>query len=284
MTLKFTLVSDLHLDIGKETPVLPGGRLLVMAGDTCEYREMRKYDEDKYGILNDPNIKMSNKGRINRFFVEQCAEKYDDVIIIAGNHEHYRGTFDKTIPHMKAELPDNFRVLEKDCFEIDDVLFIGATLWTDMNRGDPLTVQTLKYGMNDYDCVRKLHAGNQYVRLDPRDTINEHIRTLQYFKVILDNPHNLDKKIVMVTHMAPTHLSIAPQYANDKHMNGGYYSDLSEFILDNPRIKVWCHGHTHTKFDYMVGDYTRVVCNPRGYISNYSLEYTGFDPNWVIEV
>lgn len=83
--------------------------------------------------------------------------------------------------------------------------------------------------------------------------------------------------------MAPTHLSIAPQYVNDKHMNGGYFSQLDDFILDNPRIKLWIHGHTHTKFDYMVGDYTRVVCNPRGYTGHYD-EYTGWDPNWVIEV
>jgi hypothetical protein len=47
-------------------------------------------------------------------------------------------------------------------------------------------------------------------------------------------------------------------------MNGGYHSDLSEFILDRPGIKLWTHGHTHELFDYMIGS-TRVVCNPRGY-------------------
>jgi hypothetical protein len=48
-------------------------------------------------------------------------------------------------------------------------------------------------------------------------------------------------------------------------MNGGYHSDLSEFILDRPGIKLWTHGHTHEDFDYMIGE-CRVVCNPRGYI------------------
>ena len=47
-------------------------------------------------------------------------------------------------------------------------------------------------------------------------------------------------------------------------MNGGYHSDLSEFILDRPGIKLWTHGHTHELFDYMIGS-TRIVCNPRGY-------------------
>ena len=47
-------------------------------------------------------------------------------------------------------------------------------------------------------------------------------------------------------------------------VNGAYSSDLSEFILDRPQIKLWTHGHTHDTFDYMIGT-TRIVCNPRGY-------------------
>ena len=39
-----------------------------------------------------------------------------------------------------------------------------------------------------------------------------------------------------------------------------------EFILDYPQIKLWTHGHTHEDFDYMIGS-TRIVCNPRGYLS-----------------
>ena len=48
-------------------------------------------------------------------------------------------------------------------------------------------------------------------------------------------------------------------------MNGGFASNLSEFIMDRPQIKVWQHGHMHNVSDYMMGE-TRVVCNPRGYI------------------
>jgi hypothetical protein len=61
-------------------------------------------------------------------------------------------------------------------------------------------------------------------------------------------------------------------------MNGAYSSDLSDFILDHPQIKVWTHGHTHHNFDYMIGD-CRIVCNPRGYINyekqaeNFKLQY-----------
>jgi hypothetical protein len=59
-------------------------------------------------------------------------------------------------------------------------------------------------------------------------------------------------------------MSTHPRYASDYLMNGGYRSDLSELILDNPQIVLWTHGHMHDPFDYMIGT-TRVVCNPRGY-------------------
>jgi len=63
-------------------------------------------------------------------------------------------------------------------------------------------------------------------------------------------------------------------------MNGAYHSDLSEFILDHPQIKLWTHGHTHHPFDYMIGG-TRIVCNPRGY-DGY--EATGWNPNLLLEI
>jgi hypothetical protein len=78
-------------------------------------------------------------------------------------------------------------------------------------------------------------------------------------------------------------MSCHPQYAHDYIMNGGYHSDLSDFILDHPQIKLWTHGHTHHPFDYVIGS-TRVVCNPRGYENDGYNEDTGWNPNIVLEV
>ncbi|NBT05096.1 MAG: metallophosphoesterase, partial [Proteobacteria bacterium] len=68
--------------------------------------------------------------------------------------------------------------------------------------------------------------------------------------------------------------------------NGAYVSDLDQLILDHPAIKVWSHGHTHTSFDYMIGDHCRVVCNPRGYYNGYNNAGLNldFDPLLTIEV
>jgi len=75
------------------------------------------------------------------------------------------------------------------------------------------------------------------------------------------------KNVVVVGHHSPSKLSTKPQYQDDVIMNGGYSSDLTEFIINRPSIKLWTHGHTHHDFDYMVGE-TRIVCNPRGYLGH----------------
>jgi Icc-related predicted phosphoesterase len=106
-----------------------------------------------------------------------------------------------------------------------------------------------------------------------------HRETLGYFKV-LANLHQ-DKKIIMVCHHALHQKSIHENYVNDYLMNGAYASDLSEFILDRPNIKLVTHGHMHNNSDYMIGD-TRVICNPRGYNPNDLNHY--FDPNLVVEI
>ena len=87
---------------------------------------------------------------------------------------------------------------------------------------------------------------------------------LDYIRVVYETVPPW-KQIVVVGHHTPSHNSCHPRYKDDREMNGGYHSDLSEFMLDRPAIKLWTHGHTHEVFDYMVGE-CRVVCNPRGYI------------------
>jgi hypothetical protein len=62
-------------------------------------------------------------------------------------------------------------------------------------------------------------------------------------------------------------MSITEQYRDDRELNGGYASDLSEFILEHPQIKIWCHGHVHSTHSYFIGD-TQILANPRGYLGH----------------
>jgi hypothetical protein len=170
-------------------------------------------------------------------------------------------------------------MLEQDMKIIDDVVFVGGTLWTNMNRRDPLTMNAIKGMMNDFRIIR--NDQREYASMSPLDVAIRHDRTLAYIKLIIQE--HKDKKCVVVGHHTPSFQSMHPMYAHDTLMNGGYHSDLSEFILDHPQIKLWTHGHTHHPFDYMIGE-TRVVCNPRGYENDGYSEDTGWNPNILLEI
>jgi hypothetical protein len=218
-----------------------------------------------------------------------CSKEYKNVIYIVGNHEHYNGDFQQTIPHLKRSFDylDNLHILDKEIVTIDDITFIGGTLWTDMNKEDPSTMISISGMMNDFLKVSNGKLDNnsnkpfyRIKRLNPDDVVVDHKAMLEYIQTIVDGKY--DQKFVVVGHHAPSKLSTSPKYKDDYIMNGAYSSDLSEFILDHPQIKMWTHGHMHDTFDYLLGS-TRVVCNPRGYI-NYEQRADDFDPNIIFEV
>jgi hypothetical protein len=217
---------------------------------------------------------------------------------------------------LESNMLSNVYLLDKETKVIDDTTFIGGTLWTDMNNGDELTLYQLRTMMNDFRCVKNsnrmvqrlvpiyepnpdwtpdgknglryaTNEAGQYIKIgekkkeeistfSPQDAFDDHKKMLAYLKVMLEGKHT--EKFVVVGHHAPSKLSTHPRYKNEEIMNGGYSSDLSAFILDNPQIKLWTHGHTHEDFDYMLGS-TRIVCNPRGYdgyedrADNFTLKY-----------
>jgi len=133
--------------------------------------------------------------------------------------------------------------------------------------------------MNDFRIIR--NDFRSYACMSALDVAVRHDKTLAYIKLIVEE--HKDKKCVVVGHHSPSFQSCHEMYGNDHLMNGGYHSDLSEFILDHPQIVLWTHGHTHHPFDYMIGE-TRVVCNPRGYENDGYSEDTGWNPNILLEI
>jgi hypothetical protein len=99
-------------------------------------------------------------------------------------------------------------------------------------------------------------------KFSPEDSVEDHVKMKEFIRFAIEG--QFDEKFVVVGHHSPSKVSTKPQYENDYLLNGAYSSDLSEFILDHPQIKLWTHGHTHHEFDYNIGS-TRIVCNPRGY-------------------
>lgn len=281
--MKCHLISDIHLEFGDLT--LPGGDVLIMAGDVCEVKniKMAEYDIANFKSAFD----YRRPDRYARFFIEEMP-KYRQVFYVVGNHEHYGYKFNDTVSTLKSLMPANVTVLEKEYVEFEGVVFLGATLWTDLNGNDPLTAMTLQHNMNDYRVIHKLqtpapgYKAVNYYKLLPKDTHYDHKTVLKFIEQTMAQIG--DKPCVMIGHHAPTLQSVHPRFntTNDYHMNGGYCSKLDQFILQYPQIKFWVHGHTHDAHDYMVGN-TRVLCNPRGYVGYESIAGF-FDPTRGFEI
>lgn len=266
--MKIAITSDIHLEFGDlNLQNTHGADVLILGGDIMVAQDLHDHPEMDHSQITEQIYK--NMGRRQaqaydfRNFLKRCSFQFPHVIYVAGNHEFYHGKFFASLDHLREECAKfpNIHFLERDTVTIDDVVFVGATLWTDCNKFDPLTLHALRDMMNDFRIIRHDYAG--YRTLKPADIAERHKLTLGYFREVLSN--NKDKKCVVVGHHSPSIQSVHPKYAHDKLMNGGYHSDLSEFIMDHPQVKLWTHGHTHEEFDYMIGE-TRIVCNPRGYV------------------
>lgn len=284
--MKIKLVSDLHLEFSDinvnnndQCDVLVLGGDIMIAEDLHDH-PCFDFDPYSHGAFADLGRKQQRVARF-RDFLKRCAFQFPHVVYIAGNHEFYNGKWVKGIQYLRDECArfPNVHFLERDCVKIDDVTFIGGTLWTDMNSCDPLTLHAVRDMMNDFRVIKNDAKG--FTNLKPADTVVRHRETMAYIKaMVAERP---DEKFVVVGHHSPSRQSTHEMYAGQTLMNGAYSSDLSEFILDHPQIKLWTHGHTHHPFDYMIGE-TRIVCNPRGYESPGYCEDSGWNPNIVLEV
>lgn len=265
--MRVAITSDVHLEFGDlDFANDQNADVLILGGDIFIAEDLN-YFEPK--LLNDPVLiptRMALRAQRSYDFVQRCCERFPRVVLIMGNHEHYHGDFAvsaKLIRKTFAEF-ENLYFLDNQFTMIDNVVFFGGTLWTDMNGEDPNTIQQVRFMMNDYQSVRNTteREGFYTKKFLPDDSVQDHQKFLDELKKVLAVYPT--QKTVVVGHHAPSKVSTHPRYKNEYIMNGAYSSNLDDFILDNPNIKLWTHGHTHEDFDYRIGS-TRVVCNPRGY-------------------
>ena len=274
--MKIAVCSDIHLEFGPiSLDNTEAADVLILGGDICVAKDVM--DRDVYGIFD----RFDRNARVHTFF-QECSARFPHVIYIVGNHEHYHGDYANTITTLRDRLGYlvNLHILDKQMVQLGGVSFIGGTLWTDMNKEDPITLNAMSGMMNDFRCVTNSNRVVNYkvyndpenpdipifkervATFSPDDAVVDHKEMVEYIRMMIEG--KFDQKFVVVGHHAPSKASTHPRYADEVIMNGGYSSELSEFIMDHPQIKLWTHGHTHENFDYMIGS-TRIVCNPRGY-------------------
>ena len=111
--MRINIISDLHLEFAPLT--LPGGDVLVLAGDACEVRSLVREWRGTRAV-----DRPSGTLKCLDFFEYECA-KYEHVIYVFGNHEHYHNHLEKSHNQVREILPDNVHLLEDETYTIEDV-------------------------------------------------------------------------------------------------------------------------------------------------------------------
>jgi predicted phosphodiesterase len=171
------------------------------------------------------------------------------MFVINGNHDYYGGHFTDALYGTKL-------------LEVNGITIAGATLWTDLSN--PLDWYHYVKGL--IDC--------RYIQDVTQDAMME---THEAHKHFLFN----SEADIIVSHHTPSFQSVHEKYRGNP-FNTSFSNNLDEQILTMKKPpKLWIHGHTHDRFDYMIGQ-TRVICHPRGY-KNELDDYMRYKP-LIVEI
>lgn len=236
--MKIALLSDLHLESAPYRLELPQADVLLLAGDIVSAVPYAQKDYDD--------------------FMKRAHEEYesDNVFVLEGNHTGYGGSI------------EDFQSPQY-CIERDDVVFIGATLWSGAQS-------RLAYTMLNDRFIKWFTWDWMYYR---------HLKDLEFIELCLQK--HQDKKCVVFTHHIPSIQGVHEKWLVDGTggINYGFYTDL-DWMIDKYQPTVWAFGHTHDSYDkFHSNGKTRLVCNPRGYVNFLgNTENQDFDSMKVIEI
>lgn len=250
--MKLHILSDLHLEFSTFEPPATDADVIVLAGD----------------------IGKGNKG------VYWARQAFPDkpILYVPGNHEFYGTQRQETLALLNMAGQENgIHILDDAEIIIDGVRFLGCTLWTDfMLFGEAKKADAMYEGrifLNDFRVIQE----EDKIPFSPARSIELHEQSLAWLKAKLDEP--FDGKTVVVTHHLPSSQSVADRFKYSS-LSACFASEL-DYLFG--KMDMWVHGHTHDNMDYEANG-TRVICNPRGYVTYRDQENFNFKPGLVIEV
>ncbi len=264
--MRIALLSDLHLEFYGVDQPLPEFKtdadVVVLAGDI-------------------------GKGAAG---VEWAKKEFTQpVIMIAGNHEHYGTNLRRNLRECyEAAEGSHVHFLENDDVVIDGVLFLGCTLWTDLDLwGESERDRCAQYCEQFINDFRLIQCG-----IDERNLMERTLTPRQMREIHLESRawlgHEFDDgfegKIVVVSHHLPSIKSVATRFLESEKQSliTSAFASRLDAEIERWQPDLWLHGHTHDSCDYKIGR-TRVVCNPRGYSRGPGANPV-FDAGLVIEI
>ncbi len=245
--VKFQVMSDLHMEFRDAVFDFPQkAPNLILAGD------IGNPSDETY-----------------RAFLEEQADRFDKVFVVAGNHCRYnRSLEDADVLIQKiCDERDNLIYLNQTSYDLDDDhVMLGTTLWSEMAEEQ----------RSEIECFM---ADMRFIKGWSFDQNNwQHNKEKAWLESAIKDVEKREKLAIVVTHHAPSFKgTVAPKYRGDS-LSTAFCSDL-ENLLKLP-VVCFVFGHTHFSCDQIVNGGCRLVSNQLGNIG----EETGFDPEFCVEV
>lgn len=227
-------MSDLHMEFWKEyipewynTP----NDILILAGD----------------IHVGPNKLLTA--------LKHFASISNHVIYIPGNHEYYGYNLNS---YDELKLPHNVHFLNPGTVRINDITFIGATMWTDFDEISGNEQIANRY-ITDFRKIKGFSTN------EAKKLFRTH---LDYAQQEIDNAIG---QVILITHFLPGKHCVHPRWQKQ-----GYPTDqLNSYFAPDPKLRLpsnvthWLFGHTHDSIDVTLNN-VRYISNPYGY-HNYEV-------------
>jgi hypothetical protein len=242
--MRILYFSDVHLEVRERqgpsswTGVLPLGfgpdlsafvgrvDLLVLAGDIGRLRSTRNVSPLSYA--------------------QQAAAFLGcQVILVPGNHEYYRGSFDgDRAALLAAEIP-GVTVLDRGEARIGALRVLGATLWTDYAvTGDPAAAMAIAATASEIYDHRLISRDRDGAGFAPADALAEHQLSRSWLAAKLATPHA--GPTLVVTHHVPHPAACHPVHGLNE-LAPAFCSDCTELIAaaGSAGTVAWIYGHHH---------------------------------------
>lgn len=244
--MKIQIISDLHLEFEHRSITKTESDVIVLAGD------------------------IHNRYKRNLKFAGNLVNEHKKpVISVFGNHEFYTSgnvdlDYNKGLNLIAKE--KDLYLLECNTCIIDNIKFIGCTLWTDFSfnteRNVSLQQNNAYLAQDKMSDFRYIRQKNHYSRFNAKKCIKLFNDSKIYLKNELSKGYQ--GKTVIVTHFAPHINCIDPRYLKDE-LNCYFVAEVSEIIREC-KFDLWISGHSHysSNFELFNGE-KRFVSNQMGY-------------------
>lgn len=283
--MKIKIVSDLHTENLTDFDFIEEGDfdVLFIAGDIStraevEYQFLKKIKKPVYAVAGNH---LGYKFDSLAFFNSLLDNK--PYINLSSFNKNYTHTEQIKELLFNTQYIPNVNYLHNSYTKLGNYVVYGGVMYTNFELfGKKYKNDCMKesnYFINDFKKLYKF-SKVRCTKITPKD-----YRTYfkQFIKGLEKCLEETTEDIIVLTHFCPSANSINKEYYNEGDLvNSCFASNLDSFILDNPRIKLWVHGHTHIPCNYKIGECS-VVCNPFGYIGENYREYKDYK-EVIIEV